>query len=203
MVECRNRLGLVLESADLVVARELGIADHLQGDESIQADLARLVDDAHPPLAEDGDRLVVADVTNLLAGARPGFDGAGRCGLVLARHVRRRVMRRGSGVRRRVETAPLGRSRRTRRCHRLWGCGFGQAARRRVDPLSVARCNDDGPSRGLGPTRRRDLPKHHLDLGFQLGVPLQPILGRERAPTIEFSLDLVAHTLQSGPAVFR
>ena len=68
MVERGNGLGLVLEPADLILARELGVPDHLQGDESIEGELACLVDNAHSSLAEDRDRLVIAEVVDLPAG---------------------------------------------------------------------------------------------------------------------------------------
>ena len=62
VVEQRDGLGLVLESAELVLARELRVADQLQGDAPIQTDLPGLVDDPHPPLTENLEQFVIAEV---------------------------------------------------------------------------------------------------------------------------------------------
>ena len=73
VVERGDGLGLVLEPADLLLAGELGVADHLQGDVPVQGDLAGPVDHAHPAPAEDADQLVIADVADPDAGR----DGCG------------------------------------------------------------------------------------------------------------------------------
>ena len=148
---------------------KLGIADHLQGDESIpRLDLGqRPCRRLRPsPLAEGfGDRPRSRRCNEPSGRPRPGFRrGAAWCGLVLARHVRRRVMRRGSGVRRHVETAPLGRSRSDLgRCHLVSG---GVASGKRLGAsCRSSQCRrrlptTTRPSRGPGgPTlgRRGDL----------------------------------------------
>ncbi len=83
MVEGGDGLGLILKPADLVVAGELGVPDHLQGDKPVEGDLPRLVDDAHSALAEDRDGLVVAEVMHMAAVRRAGRVIDARSGLVV------------------------------------------------------------------------------------------------------------------------
>ena len=75
MVELRDRLGLVAEPAQVLLAREPSRADHLERHDAIEAALACLEDDSHSPLTEGSEQLVVAEV----ADARSG--GRGRCGI--------------------------------------------------------------------------------------------------------------------------
>ena len=74
VVEQRDRLGLVLEPPQLVVAGQDAGPDHLQGDGPVEADLPGPVDDAHAAAAELGLDLVVAEVAD--DGTRRGR----RCG---------------------------------------------------------------------------------------------------------------------------
>ena len=64
VVEQRDRLGLVLEPPQLVVAGQHAGPDHLEGDGPVEADLAGPVDDAHAAAAELGLDLVVAEVAD-------------------------------------------------------------------------------------------------------------------------------------------
>ncbi len=84
VVQPRDGLGLVLESAPLVVGGEHLGPQHLQGHESVQADLPGHVDDTHGAAAQLPDELVVAEVADQGAGAggqgidrRPGRFGGG------------------------------------------------------------------------------------------------------------------------------
>ena len=49
MLDRRDRLGLGLEPGEILRARSGAGADHLEGDEPVEPDLPRLVDDPHPP----------------------------------------------------------------------------------------------------------------------------------------------------------
>ena len=64
VVEQGDRLGLVPEPAQLVVAGEHAGPDHLQGDGPVEADLPGLVDDAHAAAAQLAPDLVVAEVAD-------------------------------------------------------------------------------------------------------------------------------------------
>ena len=64
VVEQGDGLGLVPEPAQLVVAGEQAGPDHLEGDGSIERDLAGLVDDAHAAAADFAADLVVAEVAH-------------------------------------------------------------------------------------------------------------------------------------------
>jgi hypothetical protein len=81
VVERGDRLSLVLEPPQLVLAGELGGADHLEGDGAVETDLPRLVHQAHAAAAELARQLVVAEVANAGAlGQRPRIrpiDGGG------------------------------------------------------------------------------------------------------------------------------
>jgi hypothetical protein len=70
VVEQGDGLGLVAEPADLVFGGQCGGADHLERNLAVQADLARLVDDAHAAAANLGLDLVVAEVADERAGSR-------------------------------------------------------------------------------------------------------------------------------------
>ena len=78
VVEQRDRLGLVLEPPQLVVAGQDAGPDHLQGDGPVEADLAGPVDDAHAAAAELGLDLVVAEVADGGRGRPGAADPAGR-----------------------------------------------------------------------------------------------------------------------------
>ena len=78
VVECGDGLGFVLKAADLIVAGEFGVADHLQGDLPVQADLPGAVDHSHAAPPEQTDQFVVADIANPHARGR-------RCGRVVGR----------------------------------------------------------------------------------------------------------------------
>ena len=74
MVKAGDRLGLVSEPAQVVVAGPRPGAEHLERDEAVEAALPRLVDDAHAPAAEDPVHFVVAEVAP--AARQVGFAGA-------------------------------------------------------------------------------------------------------------------------------
>ena len=199
MVERGDGLGLILEPADLILARELGVPDHLQGDEPVEGELARLVDDAHSSLAEDGDGLVVADVVDLPAGGGAGRLGDARCGLGVARDGP--VFLRGHvGHVRRI--GQRGRSRRRRQGDRLGGRGFGRGARRMAIVSERAGGVDSGTGRDLGPARPDHLSEHDSKLGLQLGITPQPVGGGEGDPLAQLALDLVADLLQPALTFF-
>ena len=64
VIEQRDRLGLVLEAPQLGVVGQHAGLDHLEGDGPVEADLPRLVDDAHAAAAELFLNLVVAEVAD-------------------------------------------------------------------------------------------------------------------------------------------
>ncbi len=84
VVECGDGFGFVLKTAELILAGELGVADHLQGDLPVQSDLLGPVDHSHAAPPEEADQFVVADIANPLAwGSRGGgVMGRGRVGIV-------------------------------------------------------------------------------------------------------------------------
>jgi hypothetical protein len=84
VVQQRDRLGLVLEPSQFVIAGQDVGPEHLEGDGPIEADLAGAVDDPHAAAAHLLDQLVVAEVTDeragrerarVAAGPAPGGDG--------------------------------------------------------------------------------------------------------------------------------
>ena len=83
VVEDRHGLGLDLESAAVVVGGMGAGQEHLEGDGPVQADLARLVDDANPAVGDLANQLVIAEV-----GDPASQQGAG---IVLAQNRRRPV----------------------------------------------------------------------------------------------------------------
>ena len=52
MAQPRDRLGLDPEAGEVIGPRLAAAADHLQGDQAVQPQVPRLVDDPHPALAE-------------------------------------------------------------------------------------------------------------------------------------------------------
>ncbi len=91
MVQQCDRLGLVLEPAELIVAGENAGPDHLEGDGSVEADLAGLVHDPHAAAAQDFSDLVVAEVAD---------SGTARPAGHLRRNRRTGSSRRGRSTRR-------------------------------------------------------------------------------------------------------
>ena len=82
MIEVRGRLGFKAKPLEVVGCRESTGADHLECQHAIQADLPRLVDDAHPSLGDDLDQLVIAEVADARSGqvaANPRRPAAGLC----------------------------------------------------------------------------------------------------------------------------
>ena len=61
MSQPRDRLGLDAEARQVVGPRLDAAADHLEGDQAVQAGVAGLVDDAHAPFAQPLEDLVAGD----------------------------------------------------------------------------------------------------------------------------------------------
>ena len=61
MVELRGGLGFRLKTLEGQRRGEVRVADHFQGDEPVEADLARAIDDAHAAAAEGFEQFVVAE----------------------------------------------------------------------------------------------------------------------------------------------
>ena len=93
VVEPRHGLGLVLEPPEIVLGGQQAGLEHLQGDGSVEADLARLVDDPHAAPAEHAAQLVVAERAHpILQRAGSGLGVAiGSAGVVGLRVGRRPV----------------------------------------------------------------------------------------------------------------
>ena len=149
MVEQRDRLGLVLEPAQLgVVGQDAGL-DHLEGDGAVEADLPRLVDDAHAAAAQLLLDLVVAEVADggaarqvacgPVAVGRPGR--VAEVGRPVARGVGPGRGLRPRQVRERTPRSPRGRSARS---HPRW--------RRRSAPRSRPPCAWLNRQRGQQPS---------------------------------------------------
>jgi hypothetical protein len=68
MVETGGDLGLGLEALDVGGGSELAGQDHLEGDETVEAHLPRLVDNAHAAAGDLLQQLVVAEITDAGAG---------------------------------------------------------------------------------------------------------------------------------------
>ena len=64
MIEVGGGLGLGVETFDVGFVGELAGEDHLERDGPVQADLARLEDDAHAAAGDLADDLVVAEVAD-------------------------------------------------------------------------------------------------------------------------------------------
>ncbi len=65
VLDGRDRLGLGLEPLDVLWASTGAGANHLEGNESVEPRVLRLVDDAHPTFAQDPQDLVAGDSGNL------------------------------------------------------------------------------------------------------------------------------------------
>jgi hypothetical protein len=72
MIEVGRRLGLSVEALDFRFAGELAGQDHLEGDDSIEADLPGAIDDAHAAAGDLLEQLIVAEVADLGARRRDG-----------------------------------------------------------------------------------------------------------------------------------
>jgi hypothetical protein len=70
MVQERDRLGLVLEAAQLIVGGEHVRLEHLERDRPVQADLAGLIHDPHAAAAQLLVDLVIAKVSYTIAAAQ-------------------------------------------------------------------------------------------------------------------------------------
>ena len=57
----RDRLGLHAEAGQVVGPRLAAAADHLQGDQAVQPEMPRLVDDPHAPFAQPLEDVVAGD----------------------------------------------------------------------------------------------------------------------------------------------
>ena len=95
VVECGDGFGFVLKTADLILAGELGVADHLQGDLPVQSDLPGPVDHSHAAPPEETDQFVVADIANPLTWGSRGGGVMGRRRVGIVGRGRARIVGRG------------------------------------------------------------------------------------------------------------